>query len=128
MTCSLTLLFIMWRGRLAARQPRIHCALRAGSRAAAGAHVDGFASMLLYVLRLRSAEKSKKSSKINDVTLLQLESRFYCAVQPPVIRRLPVALRLALRASRWALNCARLSALRTRSLGTPPFRPCSTFA
>jgi hypothetical protein len=33
--------------------------------------------MLRMMLRLRSTEKSKEASKINDVTLLLMESRFY---------------------------------------------------
>ena|SRR5690242_720819 len=77
MLCSLTLLFMMWRGRILARHRARIARLRAGSRAAAGAHVDGFASMLLFVLQLRSAEKSENSSRISRVTLLQMESEFF---------------------------------------------------
>jgi hypothetical protein len=66
-------------------EARAHCRplrariarLRAGSCAAAGAHADGFASMLLFVLQLRSAEKPEKSSRISRVTLLQMESGFF---------------------------------------------------
>jgi hypothetical protein len=68
----------MWRaGRIAARQPRIHCASahRHLSLVPALVWVD-FASMLRMVLRLRGAEKSEKSSKISRVTLSPMESEF----------------------------------------------------
>jgi hypothetical protein len=42
------------------------------------------------VLRLRGAEKSKKSSKVSRVTLLLMESGFFCAVQK-VARKQPHA-------------------------------------
>jgi hypothetical protein len=81
MTCSLTLLSIdVAVGRIAARHRARIAHLRAGSCAVAGAHVDGFASMLLVVLPMRSAEKSKNSSRINRVTLLPMESEFIFAV------------------------------------------------
>jgi hypothetical protein len=67
---------MMRRGRIVARYARI-AHLRAGSCAAAGAHADGFASMLLFVLQLRSAEKPENSSRISRVTLLQMESEFF---------------------------------------------------
>jgi hypothetical protein len=60
MTCSLTLSSTdVAAGRIAARRRARMAHLRAGSCAVAGAHVDGFASMLLVVLPMRSAEKSK---------------------------------------------------------------------
>ena len=71
------------RGRIAARQPRTHCA--PAHRHLSLVWVD-FVSMLRMVLRLRSAEKSKKASKINDVTLLQMESGFFCAVQKASVK------------------------------------------
>src|SRR5690242_12064168 len=39
--------------------------------------------MLRFVLRLRGAENLKKPNELNDVTLLQFESGFFCAVQNP---------------------------------------------
>jgi hypothetical protein len=81
MTCSLTLSSTdVAAGRIAARHRARIAHLRAGSCAVAGAHVDGFASMLLVVLPMRSAEKSKNSSRINRVTLLPMESEFIFAV------------------------------------------------
>ena len=75
MTCSLTLLSIdVAAGRIAARHRARITHLRAGSCAVAGAHVGGFASMLLIVLPMRSAEKSENSSRINRVTLLPIAS------------------------------------------------------
>ena len=68
---------MMWRGRIVARYRARIAHLRAGSWAVAGAHVDGFASMLLFVLQLRSAEKPENSSRISRVTLLQMESEFF---------------------------------------------------
>jgi hypothetical protein len=44
---------------------------------AAGADADGFASVLPYVLPMRSAEKSENSSRINRVTLSPMESEFF---------------------------------------------------
>ena len=81
MTCSLTLLSTdVAARRIAARHRSRIAHLRAGSCAVAGAHVDGFASMLLVVLPMRSAEKSENSSRINRVTLLPMESEFIFAV------------------------------------------------
>jgi len=68
---------MMRRGRIVARHRARIARLRAGSCAAAGAHADGFASMLLFVLQLRSAEKPENSSRISRVTLLQMESEFF---------------------------------------------------
>jgi hypothetical protein len=68
------------RGRIAARQPRTHCAPRAPSSLLLSPLVRvNFVSVLRMVLRLRSAEKSKKFSEISHVTLLQLESEFLFA-------------------------------------------------
>jgi len=67
---------MMRRGRIVARHRARTARLRAGSCAAAGAHADGFASMLLFVLQLQSAEKPENSSRISRVTLLQMESEF----------------------------------------------------
>jgi hypothetical protein len=65
-------------GRITARLPRTHCA--PAHRHLSLVWVD-FVSMLRMVLRLRSAEKSKKSSEISHVTLSPMESEFFCAVQ-----------------------------------------------
>jgi len=98
-------------GVRAHRRPPAAYPLRARApscAAAAGAHVDSFASMLLYVLRLRSAEKSKKSSKSNDVTLLPMESGFFlcslksaAAVHTPQSRHRIFALPGVRRARQW---------------------------
>jgi hypothetical protein len=93
-------------GRIAVRQPRTHCA--PAHRHLSLVWVD-FVSMLRMVLRLRSTEKSKISSEISRVTLLQLESGFLfaylqlqksplqpCAHSLPSRYRLPAGLALSI--------------------------------
>src|SRR5690242_10637477 len=81
MTCSLTLSSTdVAAGRIAARHRARIAHLRAGRCAVAGAHADGFASMLLFVLQLQSAEKPKNSSRISRVTLFRWNRNLFFAV------------------------------------------------
>jgi hypothetical protein len=70
------------RGRIAARQPRTHCAPahRLLSLLSALVWVN-FASVLPVVLPMRSAKKMKNISRINDVTLSPMESDFFAYFQ-----------------------------------------------